>query len=134
MSFPSLFAAGRGRRGRIGSTAAGLGGDLGGPVVAVAEHGGDDWCRGLEDELAQGGGAPAEGGDPGPAQAPFDGVRGHRLAGAAAGERRMLHLAASLADRAPVSLGEAVTGIDDRNVDLLLTAIRHASGRHQFPR
>ena len=33
----------------------------------------------------------------------------------------MLRLAASLADRAPVSLGEAVTGIDDRNVDLLLT-------------
>jgi hypothetical protein len=31
-------------------------------------------------------------------------------------ERRMLHLAASLADRAPVSLGEAVTGIDDRNL------------------
>ena len=46
----------------------------------------------------------------------------------------MLHLAASLADRAPVSLGEAVTGIDDRNVGLLVTAVRHASGRRQFPR
>ncbi len=46
----------------------------------------------------------------------------------------MLHLAASLADRAPVSLGEAVTGIDDRNVGLLVMAIRHASGRRQFPR
>jgi hypothetical protein len=32
----------------------------------------------------------------------------------------MLHLAASLADRAPVSLGEAVTGIDERNVGLLV--------------
>ena len=44
----------------------------------------------------------------------------------------MLYLAASLADRAPVSLGEAVTGIDDRNVDLLLRAIRHAAGRREF--
>jgi hypothetical protein len=33
-----------------------------------------------------------------------------------AAEKRALRLAASLADRAPVSLGEAVTGIDDRNV------------------
>jgi hypothetical protein len=46
---------------------------------------------------------------------------------------KMLHLAASLADRVPVSLGEAVTGIDDRNVGLLVMAIRHASGRRQFP-
>ena len=51
-----------------------------------------------------------------------------------AGERRMLHLAASLADRAAVSLGEAVTGIDDRNVGLLVTAIRHAAGERHFPR
>ena len=33
-----------------------------------------------------------------------------------AGEKRMLRLAASLADQATISLGEAVTGIDDRNV------------------
>ena len=46
----------------------------------------------------------------------------------------MLHLAASLADRAAVSLGEAVTGIDDRNVGLLVTAIRHAAGERHFPR
>lgn len=50
-----------------------------------------------------------------------------------AGEKRMLRLAASLADQARVSLGEAVTGIDDRNARLLLKAIRHASGRRQFP-
>ena len=49
------------------------------------------------------------------------------------GENRMLRLAASLADRAPISLGEAITGIDDRNVGLLIKAIRHASGRRQFP-
>ena len=49
------------------------------------------------------------------------------------GERRMLHPAASLADHAPVSLGEAITGIDDHNVDLLLTAIGHAAGRSRVP-
>ena len=48
------------------------------------------------------------------------------------GEKRMLRLAASLADQVPVSLGEAVTGIDERNVTLLLAAIGHASGRRQF--
>ena len=44
----------------------------------------------------------------------------------------MLRLAASLADHATVSLGEAITGIDDRNVGLLIRAVRHASGRRQF--
>jgi hypothetical protein len=46
----------------------------------------------------------------------------------------MLRLAASLADQAPVSLGEAITGIDERNVGLLVKAILHASGRRQFHR
>jgi len=46
----------------------------------------------------------------------------------------MLRLAASLAGDVPVRLGDAVTGIDDRNVDLLIAAILHASGRRQFPR
>ena len=50
------------------------------------------------------------------------------------GEKRMLRLAASLAGDVPVRLGNAVTGIDDRNVDLLVAAILHASGRRQFPR
>ena len=50
------------------------------------------------------------------------------------GERRMLHLAASLARDVPVSLGEAITGIDDHNVGLLVKAVLHASGRRQFPR
>ena len=35
----------------------------------------------------------------------------------------MLRVAASLADQAPVSLGGAVTGIDDRNVALLALII-----------
>jgi hypothetical protein len=50
------------------------------------------------------------------------------------GEKRMLRLAASLAADIPVLLGDAVTGIDQRNADLLARAILHASGRRQFPR
>jgi hypothetical protein len=49
-----------------------------------------------------------------------------------AGEKRMLRLAASLADQAHVSLGDAITGIDEHNVDLLIKSVRHASGRRQF--
>jgi hypothetical protein len=49
-------------------------------------------------------------------------------------ERRVLLLSASLADQAPVSLGDAITGIDTRNVGLLVKAVLHASGRQQFPR
>jgi hypothetical protein len=49
-----------------------------------------------------------------------------------AGEKRMLRLAASLADQAHVSLGDAITDIDEHNVDLLIKSVRHASGRRQF--
>jgi hypothetical protein len=35
--------------------------------------------------------------------------------------------------QAPVSLGDAITGIDDSNVGLLVKAVLHASGRRQFP-
>jgi hypothetical protein len=48
-----------------------------------------------------------------------------------AGEKRLLRLAASLADQAAISLGEAVTGIDDRNFALLIKSVWHASGRRQ---
>jgi hypothetical protein len=47
--------------------------------------------------------------------------------------RAMLCLAASLAYDIPVSLGEAITGIDDRNIGPLVTSVLHASGRRQFP-
>jgi hypothetical protein len=50
------------------------------------------------------------------------------------GQRRVLLLPASLAGQAPVSLGDAITGIDTRNVGLLAKAVLHASGRRQFPR
>jgi len=45
------------------------------------------------------------------------------------GEQRMLKITASLADGIPVDLRDTVTGLDDRNIQLLLTAIRHASGK-----
>jgi hypothetical protein len=45
------------------------------------------------------------------------------------GERRVLMLSASLADGIPVNLRDAATGLDDRNIQRLVTAIQHASGR-----
>lgn len=50
-----------------------------------------------------------------------------------AGERRLLQLAASLAGQAPVVLGNAVTGLDDSNIQVLVRAVLHASGRRQSP-
>jgi hypothetical protein len=45
------------------------------------------------------------------------------------GERRILLLSASLAGGIPVDLGDAATGLDDRNIRRLVTAILHASGK-----
>lgn len=45
------------------------------------------------------------------------------------GERRMLRITASLADGIPVDLQDTLTGLDDRNVQLLITAVLHASGQ-----
>jgi hypothetical protein len=45
------------------------------------------------------------------------------------GESRILRLAASLADGQPVSLRDAVTGIDDRGINLVTRAVQHASGQ-----
>jgi hypothetical protein len=50
-----------------------------------------------------------------------------------AGESRVLQLAASLAGQAPIVLGDAVTGLDDRNIQVVVSAVLHASGRRQFP-
>jgi len=44
------------------------------------------------------------------------------------GEQRMLKITASLADGIPVDLSATITGLDDRNIQLLVTAIRRASG------
>jgi len=45
------------------------------------------------------------------------------------GEQRMLKITASLADGIPVDLRDTVTGLDDRNIQFLLTAIRRTTGR-----
>jgi len=45
------------------------------------------------------------------------------------GEQRILRLAASLADGIPVDLRHALTGLDDRNIQLMTTAILHTSGQ-----
>jgi hypothetical protein len=48
-------------------------------------------------------------------------------------EHRMLRLAASLADGIPVDLRDTLTGLDDRNIELVVTAILHASGKRPEP-
>ena len=49
------------------------------------------------------------------------------------GEQKMLRMSASIAGHAPVILGDTITGLDDRNIQILVSAILHASGRRQFP-
>lgn len=44
------------------------------------------------------------------------------------GERRVLRLAASIADGIPVDLRDALTGLDQRTTNLVVTAIFHATG------
>jgi hypothetical protein len=50
-----------------------------------------------------------------------------------ASEQKILRLAASLAEDQPIGLGISVTGLDNRNIQLLVKAILHASGRRQSP-
>jgi hypothetical protein len=47
------------------------------------------------------------------------------------GENRILRLAASLAAGIPVDLSDTTTGLDQRNIQRLASAIRHASGQRQ---
>jgi hypothetical protein len=49
------------------------------------------------------------------------------------GERRILRLAASIAAGTPVSLRDTLTGIDHRNIELVITAILHAWGQRPEP-
>jgi hypothetical protein len=49
-------------------------------------------------------------------------------------EQRILRLAASIADGIPVSLRDTLTGLDDRNIKLVITAILHTSGHGPPPR
>jgi len=45
------------------------------------------------------------------------------------GEQRILQLAASIAAGTPVSLRDTIPGLDDRNLQLVITAIRHTAGQ-----
>jgi hypothetical protein len=45
------------------------------------------------------------------------------------GEGRILQLSASLAAGIPVDLRDSITGLDDDNAALLITAILHATGK-----
>jgi hypothetical protein len=47
---------------------------------------------------------------------------------ASSGERSILQLAASIAAGTPVSLRDTVTSLDNANLVLLVTAVRHAAG------
>ena len=46
------------------------------------------------------------------------------------GEQRILQLAASIAEGFPIPLRDTIPGLDNRNLNLLITAIRHAAGQH----
>ena len=50
---------------------------------------------------------------------------------ASGGEKRILRVAASLAAGHPVSLREAIPGLDQHSLDLVTAAIRHAAGQRQ---
>lgn len=50
------------------------------------------------------------------------------------GEHRILRIAASLAGGIPVDLRDALTGLDDTNLDLAAAAILHVGGRRPQPR
>ena len=60
------------------------------------------------------------------------GRRGHRPGHQPAlirGRAADAEITASLGDGIPVDLQDTLTGIDDRNIQLLITAVRHASGK-----
>ncbi len=45
------------------------------------------------------------------------------------GEQRILRLAASIAGGVPADLRDAIPGLDDKNLKLVITAIRHCAGQ-----
>ncbi|MGH3258379.1 MAG: hypothetical protein ACRDOU_23800 [Streptosporangiaceae bacterium] len=50
---------------------------------------------------------------------------------ASGGEKRVVRIAASLAAGHPVSLRDAIPGLDSQSLDLVTTAIRRAAGQRQ---
>ena len=66
------------------------------------------------------------------AQVDWDAAIGALHAGrlpASGGEQRILQLAASIGAGTPVSLRDAIPGLDNRNLQLVITAIQHTAGR-----
>ena len=61
----------------------------------------------------------------------FEQIPNH-IDGLSGGERRLLMLAASIADvGVSVELGDAVNGLDRQALDLVLAAVAHAGGSHE---
>lgn len=58
----------------------------------------------------------------------IDAARAGRLP-CSGGEQQILRLSASLADGILIDLGDAVTGLDGANLDLVAAAVLHAGGR-----
>jgi hypothetical protein len=49
------------------------------------------------------------------------------------GEGRMLELAVNPIGHRPLILGDAIPGLDDRSIRILVKAVLHASGQRQLP-
>jgi hypothetical protein len=49
------------------------------------------------------------------------------------GEQRILRLAASLAEGIPVNLRDTLTGLDNHNLTLVITAVQHTAGQRKRP-
>ena len=62
------------------------------------------------------------------AQINWDALQGAQLP-LCGGERRILTLASSIAAGLPACLRDTLPGLDDRNLQLVITAIRHAAGQ-----
>ncbi len=52
---------------------------------------------------------------------------------ASSSENKILRLAASLAEGISVDLRDAIIGLDDTNLQYLITAIRHTAGHRTLP-
>jgi hypothetical protein len=61
-----------------------------------------------------------------------DHLAGPTVACLSDGERRLLAIVASLTGGAPVDLGDALAGLDRDTVTLVLAAVAHASGSHEY--
>jgi hypothetical protein len=84
-----------------------------------------DFARHVETAVSIGDGTPMAWIDWGAVIAALDGG-GLQASG---GERRIVRIAASLAAGHPVSLRDAIPGLDQRSLGLVTAAVRHAAGQ-----